>query len=62
MEEVSNEKISTTPPGGSVLAYRKEEVSHLEALNLSDAEAEELAALEKSAKVRFIPGHSKKYS
>jgi len=48
MEETSNEK---NIPGESVLAYRKEDVSHLEALNLTESEAEELAALEKSSKV-----------
>lgn len=53
MEDANLEKTPGTPPNGreGVLAYKKEDVSHLETLNLSDSEAEELAALEKSAKV-----------
>lgn len=51
MEDATVEKISN--PGESVLAYRKEDVSHLETLNLSESEAEELAALEKASKVGF---------
>lgn len=49
MAENTSEK---NVPGESVLAYRKEDVSHLETLNLTDSEAEELAALEKTSKVR----------
>lgn len=52
VEDVNVEKTEGSSAQG-VLAYKKEDVSHLETLNLSEAEAEELAALEKSAKVDF---------
>lgn len=61
MEDATIEKSTGTPPNGregGVLAYKKEDVSHLETLNLSDSEAEELAALEKSANVRLVYFHS----